>query len=80
MRVRIEADSFTYKIKMHNKDGLMRKHTTDNVLKKTFEHLDKILEEKKREANKRKEGQQTLSRASENNNKNKRELTRVSGK
>ncbi len=58
----------------------MRKHTTDNVLKKTFEHLDKILEETKREANKRKEGQQTLSRTSENNSKNKRELTPVSGK
>jgi hypothetical protein len=53
----------------------MRKQTTDNVLKKTFEHLDKILDEKKREADKRKEGQQTKSRPSENNKKNKRGAT-----
>jgi hypothetical protein len=53
----------------------MRKQTTDNVLKKTFEHLDKILNEKKREADKRKEGPQTKSRPSENNKKNKRGVT-----
>lgn len=50
----------------------MRQHTAENVLKKTFEHLDKILDEKRREADKRKEGQQTKSRPSENNNKSKR--------
>lgn len=50
----------------------MRQHTAENVLKKTFEHLDKILDEKKREADKRKEGQQTKSRLSENNSNGKR--------
>jgi hypothetical protein len=48
----------------------MRKQTTDNVLKKTFEHLDKILDEVKREADKRKEGQCTKSRPSGNSKKN----------
>lgn len=51
----------------------MRKHTTDNVLKKTFEHLDKILDERKREDDKRKGGQQTKS-PSGNNQKIKEEV------
>ncbi len=53
----------------------MRKHTTHNVLKKTFEHLDKILDEKKRETDKRKEGQKAKSHPSGNNKKNQRETT-----
>ena len=50
----------------------MRQHTAENVLKKTFEHLDKVLDEKKREADKRKEGQQTQSHPFENNSKGKK--------
>lgn len=55
----------------------MRKHTADNVLKKTFEHLDRVLDEKKREADKRKKGQQPKSRPSEHNKNIKEELTSV---
>jgi hypothetical protein len=58
----------------------MGKHTAENVLKKTFEHLDKILNEKNREAGKRKEGQQKKNRPSENNNKGKEKLTPLNGK
>ena len=58
----------------------MRKHTAENVLKKTFEHLDKILNEKNREDGKRKAGQQKKNRPSENNNKGKEKLTPLNGK
>jgi hypothetical protein len=58
----------------------MRNHTAENVLKKTFEHLDKILNEKNQEACKRKEGQQEKSHPSENTTKGNKELTSVNGK
>jgi hypothetical protein len=45
----------------------MRDHTTDKVLKKTFEHLDKVLEEKKQEDIKKLEGHLTKPSPSENN-------------
>jgi hypothetical protein len=60
-------------IKTNNKrDGKMNNLTADKVLKKTFEYLDQVLDEKKREEEQSLEQQQKKTNSSANHKKRKR--------